>query len=407
MQVSRILSLSSASRAFFSASRRYSARKKLPELPAAPLLSPFASVQSITQADLDHYVVPLYQRKWRIFTEMPNITILDDSLQRSTRVVPMLGKKFWFLRGRAAVDFLADVVDMTSQEEHEPTITLFMGRMQQHVVVRMHTARTLGDAEDLSGANIRPGLSARDLRLAFLLEDHFQEKYVSSRQALPLPDFLRVPEVPTLARIHIWQGWETTRAAKTIEDDKKWIPLVSDMSALPLPPNPEDGETRCTDAHFDTFLRPLYMRGWHAAFIPIVDKDKMYRPTLCLTAFFRFMTLSAAISFIRDIVSFPWYREDNAEMHFLVDAQTVRAQLVYPPEHEALTLGNLRAALRIERTYHEKHITSARITDVHPYRNDGMHQPKSVEELQRTRETPLREFKQRHNKKMARVRVER
>lgn len=133
MQVSRILSLSSTSRAFFSTSRRelsfrrarqrltvptgLSARKNLPELPAAPLLSPFASVQSITQADLDHYVVPLYQRKWRIFTEMPNMIILDDSLQRGARVVPMLGKKFWFLRGRAAVDFLADVVDIASREE--------------------------------------------------------------------------------------------------------------------------------------------------------------------------------------------------------------------------------------------------------------------------------------------------
>lgn len=202
--------------------------------------------------------------------------------------------------------------------QHEPTITLFMGRMQQHVVVRMHTVRTLGDAEDLSEANIRPGLSARDLRLSFLLEDHFQETYVSSRRALPLPDVLLVPEVPTLTRIRIWQGWETTRAAKTIEDDKKWTPLKSDVSALPLPPNSRDRETRCTDAHFDAFLRPLYTRGWHAAFIHIVDKDKMYRPTLCLTAFFRFTTLSAAIEFIRHIVSFPWYKEDNVSVPCVV-----------------------------------------------------------------------------------------
>jgi hypothetical protein len=91
-------------------------------------------------------------------------------------------------------------------------------------------------------------------------------------------------------------------------------------------------------------------------------------------------------------------------LHFLVDAQTVRAQLVYPPGYGALTVGNLRAARRIEQIFHDEYFGSARMSDVHPYRNDGLHQPGSVEELQRTRDIPLRPFHVRHNAKMARMR---
>jgi hypothetical protein len=91
-------------------------------------------------------------------------------------------------------------------------------------------------------------------------------------------------------------------------------------------------------------------------------------------------------------------------LHFLVDAQTVRAQLVYPPGYGALTVGNLRAARRIEQIFHDEYFGSARMSDVHPYRNDGLHQPGSVEELQRTRNIPLRPFHVRHNAKMARMR---
>jgi hypothetical protein len=84
------------------------------------LALPFASVQSITEAEIDRYVAPLYQRKWLIFTEMPNLILTDDALERSARTVPMLGKKFWFLRGRAATNFLADVLDFARQEKVRP-----------------------------------------------------------------------------------------------------------------------------------------------------------------------------------------------------------------------------------------------------------------------------------------------
>ncbi|KAF7343447.1 hypothetical protein MVEN_01777500 [Mycena venus] len=408
MQFSRILCATRSvrhSRGLSSTSRVFSIpRTPLPEPPPAPLALPFASVHSITQANIDRYVAPLYERNWLIFTEMPNMILTGDTLERNARTVSLLGKKFWFLRGRAATNFLADVVDFALQEEHEPRITMFLGRTKQHVLVRMHTPRTLSDAEGFSEEHIRPGLSARDLRLAILLENHYQDKYVASRQALPLRALLLRPDVPDCDTIRVTQESKISRATNTVEADAKWTPSPLIISALPPLPGHEDADTICTDAHFDAFLRPLYTRGWHAAFLPIMGQDKLYAPMLCLTGFFRFTSLAAAIAFIRDVVGYPWYKEDNAELHFLVDAQTVRAQLVYPPEHVALTVGNLRAARRIEQIFHDDYFGSARMSGVHPYRNDSMHQPRSVEELRRTRETPLRMFHLRHNAKMARMR---
>ncbi|KAJ6588390.1 hypothetical protein B0H19DRAFT_1099107 [Mycena capillaripes] len=405
MQVSRILCGIRHSRGLFSTSRVSSIpRTSLPEPPSSPLELPFAAVQSITQKDVDRYVTPLYERKWLIFSEMPNMILVDDTLERSARTVSMLGKKFHFLRGRAATNFLADVGDFARQEEHAPRLTMFLGRKGQHVLVRMHTERTLSDTEGFSAANIRPALSARDLRLAILLENHFQEKYVASRQALPLPPMTLRPDVPDRDTVLRAAAVKVRRAASTMEGDTKWTPSALTVSTLPPLPDHEDAAMICTDTHFDAFLRPLYARGWHAAFLPVVGPDKLYAPTLCLTGFYRFASLALAIAFIRDVAGRRWYKEDNAELHFLVDAQTVRAQLVYPHDHVALTVGNLRAARRIEQIFHDNYFGSTRMSEVHPYRNPGTHQPTSVEELQRTREAPLRLFHLRHNAKMTRMR---
>ncbi|KAJ7135360.1 hypothetical protein C8R43DRAFT_1020709 [Mycena crocata] len=196
MQVSRIVSLSSSivrhHRVLYSTSRGFSVpRAKLPEVPPQPLPSLFASVQSITQADIDHYVAPLFDWNWRVFMEMPNLILSENSLERAARNVPMLGKKFWFLRSRAAANFLVDVVDLAGKEKHDPRITLFLGKMKQHVVVRMHTPRTLEVADALSEENVQPGLSASDVRLAIRLENLFQDKYSPDghgrRRARPLP----------------------------------------------------------------------------------------------------------------------------------------------------------------------------------------------------------------------------
>ncbi|KAJ7177995.1 hypothetical protein C8R46DRAFT_1075549 [Mycena filopes] len=405
MPLSRVVFNPQLNQRFFSVSRALSIpRTRLPDAPPRPLPLPFHSVRAITQAQLDHYVAPLYERNWSIFTEMPNMILNNDFLVRSARTVSMLGKKFWFLRSRGATKFLVDVAEVARQEQHEPRITLFLGRRKQHVVVRMHTAQTLGDAEGVTEADIRPGLSSLDLRLAIWLENHFQEKYVQAAQALPLPALSSRPVVPKLDKIHRWEEFLIPRAKSTIKADRTWAPSPPKMSPLPPLLADERPDTVCTDAHFETFLQPLYIRGWHAAFVLVMGEDKMYAPVLCLTGFFRFKSLPAAVLFIRDVVNYPWYKEDNAELHFLVDAQTVRAQLVYPSEHIALTLGNLRAALRIERVFRDKHLGAARMSDVHPYRNSRDMQPQTVAELQRTRQTPLRPFHLRHNAKMGQMR---
>jgi hypothetical protein len=55
-----------------------------------------------------------------IYGEMPNLILTDGALERSARTVPMLGEKFRFLRGRAATNFMAGVVDFARQEKARP-----------------------------------------------------------------------------------------------------------------------------------------------------------------------------------------------------------------------------------------------------------------------------------------------
>ncbi|KAJ7216628.1 hypothetical protein GGX14DRAFT_605598 [Mycena pura] len=383
-------------------------RTPLPEAPLRPLPSLFSSVQCITQEDLDYYMTPLYERNWRVFTEMLNMTVARGVLERSAHVVPMLGKKFRFLRARAAVHFLADLASVAKAEEHEPRITLFLGRKSQHAVVRMHTLRTLDDAQGLYEANVRPGLSSHDLRLAILLEHLFQEHYVASGVSRPLPALLAPPDVPDLAAIQSWQNAHIAQAAGTIAADANWVPAPTPLT--PLPPLPtledEDAGQTCTEAQFEALSAPLYARGWRVAFLPIPGEDRVYEPTLCLTGFFRFRSFGAAVSFVRAVASggHPRNWKDNAELHFLLDAQTVRAQLVYPA-HSLPTVGNLCAALHVERIFHDRYfrVGAARVSNVHPYRDGDMqqHQPRTFAELQRTKETPMRAFHQRHNAMMA------
>ncbi|KAJ7747913.1 hypothetical protein DFH07DRAFT_573492 [Mycena maculata] len=415
MQVSRFSYISTnralrTSRVFFSESRAlFIHRPHLPE-PPQPLAGPFGSVQSITQTDINQYVAPLYEHNWCIYHEIPNLAVLDDALERDPRYVPVLGKKFWFRRSLGAVKFLGDVVRIAREEgafkprQLELRISMLLGKRKQFIIVRTHTARTLGRTEDISEANVKPGLSARDLRLAILLENHFHDEYVASAHASPLPDLPLRPIVPNIDQLRTWRARGARRAEEEMMLDGMWTPLPTELFTLPPSPAPEEAATTCTDTHFDMFLRPLYMRGWHAAFLPIMGDNKLYAPTLSLTGFFRFKHPSTAASFIWD-VSHLWYKEDNAELHFLVDALTVRAQLVYPPPQNALTLGNLRAALRIERIFHDKYFALARMSEVHPYRSPN-HQPKTVEELRRTRDRAFKAFHLRNNKKMMWKRIE-
>lgn len=221
---------------------------------------------------------------------------------------------------------------------------MFLGRKGQHVLLRMYTERTLSETEDFSVTNVRPALSARDLRLAILLENHFQEKYVASRQALPLLPMTLRPNVPDRVSVSQAAAVKVRRAAPTVEGDTNWTPSALTISALPPLPD-EDAETICTDAHFDVFLRPLYSRGWHATFLPVVGSDKFYAPTLCLTGFYRFASLTAAIAFIRDVAGRPWYKEDNVHS-FCVHLSLIHADFFFARRRSCISSSTRRPFVR-------------------------------------------------------------
>ncbi|KAJ7291239.1 hypothetical protein C8J57DRAFT_1271896 [Mycena rebaudengoi] len=381
-------------------------RTELPSPPPPPPALPFSSVPAITQREVEQYVHPLIEYKWRVFEEMPNLILVEDQLVRHARMVPVLGKKFSFLRSKGARKFLSSVVYIAQKENHEPTISFFLGHQKQHAIVRTHTPKTLDDASSIAEPTAAPGLSAKDARFAILLEQCFQILYVGAQLAHGLPPMYRRPIMPDLSLLQTHLNWARVPAEAKMDFDSKTAEKAVSPStvipAIPEDPSPEDAGTVCTDEHLRMFLQPLYARGWRVGFLPIIGSDRQFVRTLCITGLFRFTTLAAATTFVQDFSSTEWWADDNVELYFHINSRTVRVELVYPREQSLLTLRNVRTALRIERIFWDQHAGSMRLSDVHPYRwMSGLYQPQTIEELGRTREKRMRTFHLRQNAKMA------
>ncbi|KAJ7057026.1 hypothetical protein C8F01DRAFT_1233508 [Mycena amicta] len=359
-----------------------------PPRPASVL----SSAPFITQEDIDDYIAPLYERNWRVFTDFQSLVLENDVLERGSDNVVVLGKKFNFNRRPVACTFLKDVGELAEKEKHFPKITAFFGQKSQHVVVRTYTLKTLDDTQGFDPKNVRPGLSTDDLRLALLLESHFD---TSSEKA---PRFRAAPSrsVPSLSMIREWQ--QLIGPALLSAD---WLEpsVVQPLPQLEL--TEANLKEVCTDAHFKTIFIPLYSRGWRIAFLPLLNEKKRFAQTLTLTGFFRFKSLQPCISLLHDVVQQQEHQPGAADLHFQLEANTLRVQFVYPPSQTALLLGTAADALSVERLYQDTYANQARISDVHPFRDNG--NPTSVEELQRMWKRPLRTYHLRYNAKRDRL----
>ncbi|KAI0705793.1 hypothetical protein C8T65DRAFT_652761 [Cerioporus squamosus] len=127
-----------------------------PELPPAPPYPcPF-----LTDQEIHTYLTPLYRRTWTIQPSKP---------EQVKKPAPELVKRFTFASVRDVRKFLSRVMRIQASENHhaiqevdEPSVT-----------IRVHTHSGLRPAshpEEPRKARIRPGITLRDIRLAYLLE---------------------------------------------------------------------------------------------------------------------------------------------------------------------------------------------------------------------------------------------
>ncbi|KAF7319446.1 hypothetical protein HMN09_00283100 [Mycena chlorophos] len=350
-----------------------------PHPPARLSPTAFSSVPFITQTDLDEYISPLYARNWRVFSDLQTLALQDGLLERRNENVLVLGKKFSFKKPWTTLyAFLERVDEVARDENRSPKMTVFFGRRHRpHVVVRTNTPRTLSD-DAYTPSDVRPGLSTDDIRFAMRLEG---DSEAPAKPGQP---------VPTLDLIRQWQQSATICPPSGPESTETIEPLPQVDDGL-------DPRAPCTDEDFQKLLVPMYSRGWRVAFLPLLSDSKKFTNTLTLTGFFRFNALSASFAFLRDIVE-TRAQTPRPDLHFQLEAETLRVQLVYPPPQSTLLVGHVTQALRIERLFEDTYARFARVSSVHPFRNnDGAHHPRSVAELQKTREEPLRYYHLRYN----------
>ncbi|KAL7279140.1 hypothetical protein ACG7TL_006980 [Trametes sanguinea] len=140
------------------------ADSELPQLPPAPPYPcPF-----LTDEEIKIYLFPLYERGWTVHPS-----------QTAKKPAPELVKRFEFDPHSAALQsFLDDINSVTEGENHHATLDI--GSSPPSVTVRVHTHSGLRPAlhpEEPRKGRVQPGITLRDVRFAYLLEQH-SSKYL-------------------------------------------------------------------------------------------------------------------------------------------------------------------------------------------------------------------------------------
>ncbi|KAI9057308.1 hypothetical protein FKP32DRAFT_1598400 [Trametes sanguinea] len=145
------------SRSFSDTARQSPSASELPQLPPAPAYPcPF-----LTDEEIKHYLIPLYERGW---TVQPS--------QTAKKPAPELVKRFEFESNSTSLKgFLEDINDVTEGENHHAALST--GSSPPSVTVRVHTHSGLRPAshpDEARKGRVQPGITLRDVRFAYLLE---------------------------------------------------------------------------------------------------------------------------------------------------------------------------------------------------------------------------------------------
>ncbi|KAF9784957.1 hypothetical protein BJ322DRAFT_798049 [Thelephora terrestris] len=154
--------------------------KSLPEPPAYPC-------PHLTNFDA---LKPLYQRHWKVCASYNNAREVKTEA---------LEKKFTLTKYRHTLEFFNDVMGLQgicAQEKHHPIGVRFTFMT---LTFSLKTSNAV-PAQSSSDASRSPGITLRDMRLATLIEKHFEDKFVSSGHGLEStdpPDTRDQPSDPT------------------------------------------------------------------------------------------------------------------------------------------------------------------------------------------------------------------
>lgn len=164
-----------------------------PELPPAPSFPcPF-----ITDEEIATYLPPLYARGW---------TVQPSDPKAAKKPAPELVKRFVFSAHETLEAFLhLDLLDITESENvrddnltHTVSLRAHSRATMQHhawrditpdppsMVVRVHThsgLRPARDAEEPRRARVQPGITLRDVRFAYLLEQRLAARGGTAERA--------------------------------------------------------------------------------------------------------------------------------------------------------------------------------------------------------------------------------
>ncbi|KAH9902953.1 hypothetical protein C8Q73DRAFT_672377 [Cubamyces lactineus] len=132
---------------------------KLPQLPPTPPYPcPF-----LTDEEIQTYLVPLYHRGW--------------SVQPSTsakKPAPELVKRFIFSEYASLELFERDLKDVTESENHHAVQELTDSPPSITIKVHTHSGlRPAAHPDEPRRGRVQPGITLRDVRFAYLLEERF------------------------------------------------------------------------------------------------------------------------------------------------------------------------------------------------------------------------------------------
>ncbi|KAH9850311.1 hypothetical protein C2E23DRAFT_321367 [Lenzites betulinus] len=134
---------------------------ELPELPDAPRYPcPF-----LTDEQIATYLVPLYARVWCVRGSNPDLG----------KPAPELVKNFSFLTPEKLDEFRRDVAEVTQSEDHHAVEIIDLSSTPT-MSIRVHThsgLRPARDANEPRRARVQPGITLRDVRFAYLVEERF------------------------------------------------------------------------------------------------------------------------------------------------------------------------------------------------------------------------------------------
>lgn len=147
----------------------------LQTLPTPPQ-APRYPCQHLSEAQLEQYLKPLYDRGWGIHSRLP----MDD-IPTTTF---MLAKSIKFIWNFALVEFLGKLHPVVQREQHHPRVSYELRTLD--IMMQTHSAFTV----DGEHRHTVPGITLRDIRLAYAVEDilmHFYQTNKLERQSPKYP----------------------------------------------------------------------------------------------------------------------------------------------------------------------------------------------------------------------------